>query len=213
MKIVIISDTHGQHAELGALEGDVLIHCGDFTFGRQRQAQATDALDAWFARCNFQHILCTGGNHDFLADEAAAGGARVFRHAHYLRDQALVLDGVKFYGAPWVPELAGWAHYRTDAELLEDWARIPGDTDVLITHTPPLGILDRNSSGKACGCPYLRDAVNVLRPQLHCFGHVHASAGVMRAGDTTYVNASVVNKRYEVKRAPIEVNVVPRCRD
>jgi len=29
MKIVVVSDTHGRHDELGLLSGDVLIHCGD----------------------------------------------------------------------------------------------------------------------------------------------------------------------------------------
>lgn len=31
MKLVVISDTHGQHDKLTIPECDVLIHCGDFT--------------------------------------------------------------------------------------------------------------------------------------------------------------------------------------
>ena len=33
MRLVIISDTHTMHEELGSLSGDVLIHCGDFCDG------------------------------------------------------------------------------------------------------------------------------------------------------------------------------------
>lgn len=210
MKIVIVSDTHGKHADLGTLEGDVLIHCGDFSFGGREEARTIEALDAWFSRARFGHILCTGGNHDFHAETAEANGRPVFRHATYLADRAIVIDGVKFYGAPWIPELSNWAHYRTDVALRAAWARIPNDTDVLITHTPPLGVLDRNSRGKACGCAALRRAVDTVRPRVHCFGHVHASAGTLKTKDTTYVNASVVNRQYEISRAAVEIEISAR---
>ena len=42
------------------------------------------------------------------------------------------------------------------------------------------------------GCPNLLEAVTNIRPALHCFGHVHASAGVRQGPDTIFVNASSV---------------------
>jgi Icc-related predicted phosphoesterase len=203
MKVVMISDTHGQHGQLSGLEGDVLIHCGDFFFGPDRDPQQIVALDEWFSRQRFDQVLCTGGNHDFLVEDLQARGKQVFCHATCLADQTVEIGGYVFHGAPWVPELTGWAHYRAPGELQKAWARIPLQTDVLITHTPPSGHLDRNSRGKHCGCPLLRDAVTRIRPQLHCFGHVHASGGTLVEGGTTFVNASMVNSRYELARQPV----------
>lgn len=148
MKIIVISDTHGEHRALGRLSGDVLVHCGDFALGERDQAAALAELDAWFAQQAFRHVLCVGGNHDFLVEARQARGQRVFQHAVCLEDQTVDIDGVRFHGAPWVPELTQWAHFRAAPALVEAWSRIPDDVDVLVTHTPPQGILDRNSRGR-----------------------------------------------------------------
>jgi hypothetical protein len=117
---------------------------------------------------------------------------------------------VKFYGAPWVPELDGWAYFRSDEELARHWAIIPTDTDVLITHSPPRGILDCNSGGRACGCPALRTAVTRIAPRVHCFGHVHAGHGCVELDGTTYVNAALVNRAYKIARDPVTLTLPPR---
>ncbi|EGO60592.1 hypothetical protein NEUTE1DRAFT_97760 [Neurospora tetrasperma FGSC 2508] len=51
--------------------------------------------------------------------------------------------------------------------------------DVVITHGPPLGVLDVTASDAKirAGCPLLFAAVAMARPRLHCFGHVHAGWG------------------------------------
>jgi len=92
-------------------------------------------------------------------------------------------------------------------EMPSRWEGIPQDTNVLITHTPPLDILDRNRGGKSCGCPHLRARVDKLKPRLHCFGHVHASAGTLELNQTRYVNASMVNSQYKLIHPPHEVIV------
>lgn len=207
MKIVIISDTHGEHAKLGRLSGDVLIHCGDFALGHERQEAALYELDRWFAEQAFRHIVCVGGNHDFLVEEKKTRGEQIFRNAICLEDVSVEIDGVKFHGAPWTPELTQWAHYRPTAELQRAWEMVPEDVDVLVTHSPPRGILDRNSRGKACGCELLRQRVAAVRPQLHCFGHIHASAGVHQEGGTQFVNASMVDSQYQLVRDAVVVEI------
>ena len=84
---------------------------------------------------------------------------------------------------------------------------IPENTDVLITHSPPYGILDANTAGRRCGCKDLRDRIDGLRLRLHCFGHIHASAGTMKVGDTMYVNASMVDRTYKIVRRPVQVEL------
>jgi Icc-related predicted phosphoesterase len=207
MKIVVISDTHMQHEELGILRGDVLIHCGDSGFGFDDSDADVNKLDEWFGRQKFDQILYIGGNHDFAIEKRARTRDNVFRNAVYLEDQSLQYRGIKFYGTPWVPELSQWAFYLPPDEMRKRWELIPEDTDVLITHTPPLNILDCNRGGKACGCPDLRKRVFDLSPRFHCFGHVHASAGTLDLARTTYINASMVNSQYELVRLPHEIHI------
>jgi Icc-related predicted phosphoesterase len=201
MRLIIISDTHGHHEELGIFEGDVLIHCGDAFNGFGKHPRDLARLDDWFGRQRCATILCIGGNHDFDLEDASQAGGPVFEHARYLEDEAYEVDGVRFYGSPWTPELRDWAFYL-DPGRPSPWAAIPADTDVLITHTPPAGILDRNSGGRRCGCPDLARRAAEIAPAVHCFGHVHASAGTEVRDGTTYINASVVAGRaYDLARS------------
>ena len=81
--------------------------------------------------------------------------------------------------------------------FLKKWAHIPDNVDVLITHTPPAGILDRSRHGRQLGCPHLADRVSELAPAVHCFGHVHASGGVSRQDGTTFVNQLALGSQGE----------------
>ena len=65
------------------------------------------------------------------------------KNAIYLEDSGVVIDGLKFWGSPWTPEFFDWAfNARRGLQLFDKWQKIPLDTDVLITHGPPAGILD-----------------------------------------------------------------------
>ena len=44
--------------------------------------------------------------------------------------------------------------------------------DILISHGPPLGIMDRNK-----GCRILRQTIKELDPSVHIFGHNHPMRG------------------------------------
>lgn len=205
--LCIVADTHRKHRELAIPKCDILIHCGDFcTFEREDEKTLADA-DAWFAEAPAGHVVCIGGNHDFLLQN------RQFRfgHATYLEDSGVEIGGLSIYGSPWCPDLSGFAYYATEEKLIEKWKMIPTGVDVLITHTPPLGILDVPSSGAVyLGCPHLRSELRRIKPRLHVFGHVHASHGTHTEGGTTYVNAAVVGGRdYEVRHAPTMTTVMP----
>ncbi|CAK7215036.1 hypothetical protein SCUCBS95973_002339 [Sporothrix curviconia] len=58
---------------------------------------------------------------------------------------------------------------------------IAENTDIVLTHSPPEGILDRTAAKQRLGIPGLFQSVAKIRPQLHCFGHVHASWGAKLA--------------------------------
>ena len=84
MRIVLISDTHGKHEELGTLSGDLLIHCGDFCDGFHVDEEDIFNIDRWLGEQDFDQIICVGGNHDFVAQERVAVGQTVFENAVYL---------------------------------------------------------------------------------------------------------------------------------
>lgn len=205
MKLVIISDTHGRHENLGILRGDILIHCGDFEQLFEQDNQAIRKIDAWFGRQEFKHILCIGGNHDLTLEKLVQTKKQPFENAIYLQDTEFVYEGVKFYGAPWVPDLSNHAFYANDLALDQAWAKVPRDVDVLVTHTPPANILDVSSKGQRLGCASLSRRLQALNPGVHCFGHVHASAGTCVKRGTRYVNAS-----YQPSTSAFEYEFVSR---
>jgi Icc-related predicted phosphoesterase len=207
MRIVVVSDTHAQHEELGIVTADVLIHCGDGCDGFRRDPADVDRLDEWFSRQRVALVLAIGGNHDFEMERRSRAALPVFSHAVYLEDRCHEHQGCRFYGAPWTPELIGWAFFQDGKTMREKWASVPSDIDVLITHTAPYGILDRNRRGVSLGCRDLLNRLPAIRPRLHVFGHNHASAGAARIGPTLHVNASMVNSRYAISHKPIEIDL------
>ncbi|KAK4676900.1 hypothetical protein QC764_0065210 [Podospora pseudoanserina] len=55
--------------------------------------------------------------------------------------------------------------------------KIPKEVDVVITHSPPRGILGKDYNSKQAGCDCIYDATATAKPKLHCFGHIHEGWG------------------------------------
>jgi len=149
--------------------------------------------------------VCIGGNHDYLLESDDFS----FSHANELRDSAIEVDGLTIYGSPWCPDLAGFAFYQSNDELLERWRAIPSGIDILVTHTPPHGILDLPTSGTVhLGCKHLMAELRRIRPRYHVFGHVHASHGSQRQDDTEFINAAIVGGYpFEVRNQPTVITI------
>jgi hypothetical protein len=113
-------------------------------------------------------------------------------------------NGASFtvYASPWQPVFYDWAfnypvtedrwnppHLIAAATDLtskvvpapkeQDPHPIPEDAevDIMITHGPPHAHLDTTHNGTRAGCPHLLNALNRVRPRLHCFGHIHEAWG------------------------------------
>ena len=196
----VIADTHRKHRQITIPPCDILIHCGDFCSFQREDVPTLEDVDLWFAEAPARHILCVGGNHDFPLQ------SREFRfsHAQLLEDRLVEIEGLTFYGAPWCPDLSGFAYYASTPELIEKWRQIPSGIDVLITHTPAFGVLDLPTGGTMhLGCPYLRQELERIRPRMHVFGHVHASHGLHEGAGTRSINAAIVGGReFEIRHAP-----------
>ena len=204
MKFTIISDTHLDHEKLGVMSGDVLIHCGDMFDLFGSHVGDMKRMDEWFGKQQFDLILCIGGNHDHDLEKRVGETPQPFKNAIFLDGESYEYKGIKFFGASWVPDLYHHAFFKENEDLEYEWAKIPNDTDVLITHTPPLDILDKSSKNMTLGCAHLAANIARVKPRLHCFGHVHASSGVVEHQGTTYINASMVSRDHRIIRAPYE---------
>jgi Icc-related predicted phosphoesterase len=209
MRIVCISDTHGMHGQVEVPEGDVLIHAGDLSSrGTEREVAA---FAAWFAEQPHRHKLVIAGNHDFLfeASPGLAGALMDRPGVTYLQDRAVEIEGVRFWGAPWQPWFHDWAfNLARGPELERVWAAIPPETQVLVTHGPPFGVLDVvERNGEHVGCEALRDRMEDLDVGLHVFGHIHEAYGVQKdpAGRLS-VNASIATLSYEPTQAPVVID-------
>jgi len=177
MKITFISDTHNKHNHLTSNaynnilgSGDVLVHAGDCT-SMGKSHEITNFLN-WLGMTDFKHKIFIAGNHDF-GFETHTDIAEEFKERGiiYLFDTEVVIDGVKFYGSPWQPEFYDWAFNLPRGEkLAEKWAKIPGNTDILITHGP-----------------------------------AHCAYGQKNFNGVEFLNASVLNERYEYENKPIKL--------
>ena len=123
----------------------------------------------------------------------------------YLEDSGIELYGLKFWGTPHQPEFCRWAfNLKRGQEILEKWNLIPSDTDILITHTPPIGFNDLCCSGVRAGCVELLSTIQKrVKPLYNVFGHVHEAYGVSSDGKVVYINASTCNIEYLPNNPPI----------
>ncbi|RFU34436.1 hypothetical protein B7463_g1919, partial [Scytalidium lignicola] len=202
--IVCISDLHG--APLPPLpSGDILIIAGDLSEGlpsqlHSRSKQISSLKD------HFGHILVIGGNHDrALSSECDLRDAAIHndltqrikcREEFHSSSKFIYLENtrttihlhngrtLKIWGSPASLATSSqtcFGYCATEAE--QQWDQIPDDTDILITHGPPLGYLDGE---KMLGCKVLTKTLWRVRPLLHVFGHIHEGHGlcILRYDDT-----------------------------
>jgi len=216
VRLVLISDTHCYEPEITE-EGDVLIHAGDFLLsGNKREA---DLAGAWLGRQakKFENVVCIAGNHDWAFYHMGEKLTQNFFYSfgtniHYLQDSSINIDGKNFYGSPVQPEFCNWAfNVPRGAAIRKYWDMIPdaGLVDCLLTHGPPMGILDQSLPGKSenLGCEDLAKKVEISKPLLHVFGHIHGSYGKRTYRGIQFFNASVVNEAYKVVNKPWVVEI------
>ena len=212
MKLVCVSDTHNLVGPGFKIpKGDVFIHSGDLTM-RGTLPEITMALN-WIDTLPHPVKLLVAGNHDFNFQNHPDVTRTLAqqRGITYLCEESAIVDGVKFYGSPWQPWFMDWAfNFDKDdgSHATRTWDKIPADTEVLITHGPPRGILDRNREGIQCGCEYLaRRVVQLSNLKYHIFGHIHEAYGERPFMNTRFINASICDRSYKPVNAPVEIEI------
>ena len=217
-RIVFISDTHSKLRELEIPEGDILIHSGDATMmGRIKEIQHfNNELET--IKDKFQRIIFIPGNHDWGFQKNPKEAIKTLTNAtDILIDQELTIDGLKIYGSPWQPWFCDWAFnfpkYDNGEQAKYIWSKIPDDTDILVTHGPPYGILDEVPTDKWAienshvGCPLLLQRVKILKPKIHSFGHIHEGYGSIIIDEINFINASFCDGDYNAVNKPIVMDI------
>jgi predicted phosphodiesterase len=205
IRLVFVSDTHGFH-DFPVPPGDVLVHAGDgCNYGTLEEARA---WANFLRRQPHRHKIVIAGNHDRCFEDDFEHAKPLLEDFDFLHDSGCERLGVHFWGSPWQPWFFNWAfNLPRGPELAAKWALIPDTTDVLVTHGPPHGVLDRNFDGTPVGCEDLRDAMKRVRPRVHVFGHIHEGYGTARIGETLFVNASICTLAYRPTNPAIVVDL------
>lgn len=207
LKVVCISDTHMSHEELKMPEGDILVHSGDFS-GMTNYEELIE-LNRWFGTLDYREIYLVPGNHDGQFAENADAARALIPEAKVLIDQGAEFDGYKIWGSPWTAKFYDWWFMQHPDKLIDYWKLIPDDTDILLTHQPPFGLLDTVMRHGSVGCPHLRqEVITRVKPLLHVYGHLHLDGGKwVEHNGTIFVNAAVNNEYYNVTREPVVIEL------
>lgn len=185
MKVVCVSDLHGHLPEIS--DCDLVLIGGDLCplgsepgYGGSVEAQQDwleGAFDNWLISLPATHIVGVAGNHDFIAE--GRRGLMQSLSWTYLEDEAIEVEGLKIWGSPYSNFLPGWVFMETDDKLAKRWEKIPDDTDILLTHGPAEGLLDKTLNGDHPGSISLRQRLRELQSlRLFVCGHIHEAYGI-----------------------------------
>ncbi len=225
MKVLIISDGHGDLARLEQIEpiatmADLVLFGGDFAaFGNietgrpylERLAHLHDRVFAVTGNCDEPEFRETLEEFDISIE----GSLSYF-------------NGLMFSGSGGaLPFTGDTPNERSDEDLASDLHLVTesvpegfSDSDeswnnlVIIAHHPPKDtLLDTVSGGVHVGSPLIRAFIETWKPLLVVSGHIHESAAVDRIGSTHLVNpGSLAAGQYSLaeitggKKAPFVVS-------
>lgn len=214
MKIVCLSDTHNCNQQIVVPDGDILLHAGDATINGT--VGEIKNFNQWFSDLPHKIKIFVAGNHDWLFERNNSYARQILDSSIiYLQDSSVEIEGLKIYGSPWQPRFFDWAfNLNRGAELAEKWKMIPLETNILITHGPPNGILDevpRKYWVENTGCEELRKRVETLAEfgnlKLHLFGHIHCGYGQNEQFGVKFINASNCDEEYLPTQPPIVIEL------
>jgi Icc-related predicted phosphoesterase len=207
MKILHISDTHGMHGLLNIPNDiDMIIHSGDCSNTNNPYFNLQEVLNfiEWYSTLNVKYKIFVPGNHDVSIEKRLiTPGDITAKGIIYLENSFTQIEGLTIWGTPITPEFGiGWAWNKSRDKMHKIWDKIPVDTDIVISHGPPKGVMDlsydRQNKLEFCGCSNMKKKILQLQPKLCLFGHIHSCQDIINAGtmklssyQTIFSNGSV----------------------
>jgi len=230
MRITLISDTHTNHGlidpKVDLPGGDLLLHAGDIMNSGYNKNDIKDFCHWYDSLEHYDQKIFIAGNHDRTFENFPDDAREIYssyKGITYLQDERLDLwdeedQQIVIYGTPWQPWFYDWAFNlpKGGPGLMSKWEAIPADTDILITHGPPQEILDVSGppyNEPLLGCALLRERVDVVKPKIHVFGHIHGGYGYKFLNGTHFFNASILNEEYKYTNKPVTFDWDPETNE
>ena len=205
IRLVAVGDTHTFQRHMKVPEGDIFVHVGDMLRGGELDELADVA--EWLCALPHAHKVIIAGNHDGCFAERPEEALKHLPGITYLEDSGAEIAGLRFWGSPWQPAYNDWFfNLPRGAALAAKWSQIPEGVDVLLTHGPPRGFGDRGHHGEEGaheGCDDLRARVELVKPRLHLFGHIHQDGGMWEHEGVSFANVTT----WECERAPTVIDL------
>ena len=202
MKLLLFSDLHSDFrtaSKLVALSKDVdiVVGAGDFCIGRRGLEKIINSL----AQIQKPSVLVPGNSE---SDEELLNACRLWKSAHVLHGRQVSIGGTTFFGLgggiPTTP-FGSWSYDFSEAEAYDLLRDCPCGC-ILISHSPPKGVVDFSSDGRSLGSLAIRETIDLKKPDLVVCGHIHGSAGQSnRLGTVTVINAGPGGIIYDLYRA------------
>lgn len=206
MKLACVSDLHGYLPDLSDIEFDILLIGGDICPVHDHslvfQIRWLDKVFRQWLKKIERPVIAVSGNHDHVFEKSTPPKLPWT----YLQDTGTEFQGLKIWGSPWQPTFHNWAFNLDEPELVEKWAMIPENTDILLLHGPPYGYGDFSPYDKIhTGSPGLTKVIERIKPKLVIGGHIHSARNLYFIGENTMMaNVSIVNEQYKMTNKPFE---------
>ncbi len=190
MKLLLFSDIHSNIRAASNLvdlsdDVDVVVGAGDYCIARRGLDEIIEVLK----KIKKPTVLVPGNSESKKELNTAC---RSWENVHVIHGSQVVIAGTPFYGIgggiPITP-FGAWSYDFTEAEALELLRDCPSAV-VLVSHSPPKGILDLSPDGRNLGSDAVRETIRIKTLKLVTCGHIHGSAGrVDYSGETPIINA------------------------
>ena len=250
MKFGILSDIHGyppldeDRKELATC--DVVCLCGDIFEGRVLEDFANEQIIDWMKSLTDagKRVIMTPGNHDLMlyrgyieknnlpmdyycrhilqAQPITVEDMKETCGCEVLIDEGTEVNGIKIYSTPWCPLFYNWSFMKDENDLYEIFSKIPKDTKIVLSHTPPriAGVgeywwdVDISDYDRTihCGSLSLAKAIKENLDSAFVFcGHIHS--GNHSADKFTIepnnrvINVSYVNENYKPYYKPYYIEL------
>ena len=175
LTIFAFSDTHGNHRRLQVPEdADIIICAGDAVEDNLVGDEYDDFIE-WFSALPCKWKIFVPGNHELSFE---LGQAHRIIHRMIEKGITVLEDAIEDCDGVIIASIS------VNSSILD--GDIPDDIDIVVTHNPPLGILDENM-----GSVNILNFIMKAKPKYHLFGHIHSTAGeTMQFGGTICINIS-----------------------
>lgn len=178
MRVLLLADLHGDESVVDRLRDvagkyDMIIIAGDL--GSDEYIEKVLSISG--------NIYWIPGNMERL-ESCEAEKEKCIHGRRIDVDDGMNIVGFGFSG----PTPFGTPGELSEDEIYEQMSALPIDEKtILVTHTPPYGILDEVGEGVHAGSKSLKKIMEEKRPRILACGHIHHVEGKEKVGETTVV--------------------------